>query len=272
MTKFTLPNGKIVNKPFNKIWFVLLSVIILVIFFWRFITLPQTLTINELFKFLKSIFTPQNDATVHHTWNDIFAYMLTLWKPILETLQMSFAGSLIGSLIAVPLALTSARNVIKVKPLQAVSKFIMNIIRSIPTVVIALIAISLVGGGVLSGIIALSIFSFGIMAKMLYEVIETVDMNPMEALESTGANKIQSFRFAIIPQILPTFIGYMIYIFEINIRSSVILGYVGAGGIGNYINDNMIYHYDYIGAIIIAIAILIIVVQLFSSYVRGKLL
>ncbi len=275
MTKITLSNGKTVDKPFNKIWIILAIIVILVVIFWQFITFyPENIKLSELPKLFVYLFTPEQSNTTNHTWADYFGFMLTLGKPIWDTLRMSFAGTIIGSLVALPIALTSANNIFKIKILQTVSKFIMNVTRSIPALVMAVAATALVGAGdvygVLAGIIALSVFSFGIMSKMLYEVIETVDMNPFEALESTGANKLQAFRYAVIPQILPTFVSYLIYIFEINVRSAVILGYVGAGGIGAVIKDNDLYHYDNVGAAIIVIALLVIVVQFISNYLRGK--
>jgi len=147
----------------------------------------------------------------------------------------------------------------------------MNLFRTIPAMVLALIAVFFVGIGVLSGIIAITLFTFSIMSKMLYEVIETIDMNPVEALESTGASKIESLRYAVMPQVTPIFLSYLIYIFEINVRSSTILGYVGAGGIGMIIKDNILYNYDRVGASIILMFFVILVVQLFSSFARGRL-
>jgi phosphonate transport system permease protein len=144
-------------------------------------------------------------------------------------------------------------------------------IRTIPAMILAVIAVFFVGIGILSGILAITIFTFGIMSKMLYEVIETIDMNSVEALESTGANRTQAFRYAVFPQIFPIFLSYLIYIFEINVRSSTVLGYVGAGGIGTVISDNLLYHYDRVGAAIIVMVIVTLVIQFLSNYIRGKL-
>ena len=268
MAHYTTPSGKVVKQPFNKIWIIVGVIGALLLIFWQFIVFdPRFIRLEELPILIKKIFTPR----IERTWGDYFRYMLTLREPLMDTLKMSLAGSVIGSLLAIPLAILSARNIFKSKIVYLPSRFLMNLIRTIPVMILALVAVFFVGIGVLSGIIAIVLFTFGIMSKMLYEVIETVDMSSYEALESTGANKIQAFRYAVVPQILPIFISYLIYIFEINVRSSAILGYVGAGGIGSVIKDNILYNYDRVGGAIIVMLITILIVQFASNYVRGKL-
>lgn len=267
-TLLRLPNGKTVLKPFNRIWVVVGVLFVLVVVLWQFITYnPENITLSELPILLVKMFTPKGSRT----WGDYFEYMLTLWNPLLDTLQMSFAGTLIGSLLAVPVAVLSARNLVKTPIIYGPVRFLMNLVRTIPAMVLALIAVFFVGIGVLSGIMAITLFTFGIMAKMLYEVIETIDMNSVEALESTGANRTQAFRYAVMPQIFPVFLSYLIYIFEINVRSSAILGYVGAGGIGTVIKDNILYNYDHVGAAVIVMLVVTLAIQFLANYVRGKL-
>jgi len=268
MAKFTITNGKTVTKPFNKIWIILAIVIVLLIIFWQFIKFnPEFIALDQLGIILKKMFTPKGTRT----WGDYFKYMLRLKEPLLDTLQMSFAGSILGSALAIPVAILAARNIFKKKFIYVPIRFLMNLIRTIPAMILALISVFFVGIGVLSGILAITLFTFGIMAKMLYEVIETVDMNPFEALESTGANKTQAFRYAVMPQILPVFVSYLIYVFEMNVRASAILGYVGAGGIGTVIKDNILYNYDRVGASVIVMLVLILVVQFLSNFLRSKL-
>lgn len=268
MATFVTKSGAIVKKPFNKIWIILGVLLILIIFFGFFIRFnPYSIQLSELPILLEKIFTPKSGRD----WGDYFGYMLSLWEPLLDTLKMSLAGTMIGSLLAIPLAIFAARNIVKSKFIYLPARFIMNLFRTIPVMILALIATFFVGVGVLSGILAIILFTFGIMSKMLYEIIETVDMSSHEALESTGANKVQAFQISIVPQILPVFISYLIYIFEINVRSSAILGYVGAGGIGSVIKDNVLYNYDRVGGAIIVMLITILIVQFASNFVRGKL-
>jgi phosphonate transport system permease protein len=268
MTKYKLPSGKEIAQPFNKIWFVIAGLSITTLFFWGFINFnPRAINLNEMWEIVEKLFTPKRSRT----WDDYFNYIFSLWPALLSTLQMSFAGTLIGSVLAVPIAIFSSKNIVKKNYIYIPARMIMNFIRTIPILVLALIAVFFVGIGILPGIIAISIFSFGIMSKMLYDIIETVDMSSFEALESTGANKTIAFRYSVVPQILPVYISYLIYIFEINVRSSAILGYVGAGGIGSVIKDNVLYNYDRVGGAIILLFFAILIIQMFSNYARGKL-
>lgn len=272
MTKITITNGKTIIKPFNKIWIILAVILVLIVIFWQFITYnPNLIDLSQMGDILRKMFTPKNTNLDQRTWGEYFAFMLTLGEPLWITIQMSIGGTIIGSIFALPFAILAARNVFKNKFINVPARFIMNLIRTVPAMLLVIIGVAMVGTGVLSGIFGFSIFSFGIMAKMLYEVIETADMNPFEALESTGANKIQAFRFSIVPQIFPTFISYLVYIFELNIRASAILGFVGIIGIGTSISENRLTDYDRVGATVIVLFVFILILQLINSYIRGKL-
>ncbi len=267
-TVYQLRNGKQVKKPFNRFWIVLGVFLVITIGLSLFIPIKwRTINLTGLGDMFVDLFTPSHNRT----WGDYFAFMLELWNPLVDTLKMSVAGTIIGCLLAVPVAVAAAKNIFKTPIISVPIKFLMNLIRTIPTMVLAILATFVVGLGILSGILALAIFSFGIMAKMLYEAIETVDMSPFEAVEATGANKVVSFRYAVFSQIAPIFISYTIYIFEINIRASAVLGYVGAGGIGQVIKDNVLYHPDRVGATIIVLFVVILIFQFSSNYIRRKL-
>jgi phosphonate transport system permease protein len=263
-----MSNGTVITKPFPKAIIYVLIVIGLTMVLMTFITFnPNTINLSELGIILEKLFTPKGTRT----WADYFGYMVTLWQPLLATIQMSFAGTIIGSLLAIPFSIFMARNIVKTGWIYQPVRLITNLFRTIPALLLALVAVFFVGIGVLAGIIALTLFSFGIMAKMLFELIEVVDMAPFEAIEATGANKVKAFYYGIIPQVLPLYLSFVIYIFEINIRSSALLGYVGAGGIGAVIKDNILYNYDRVGATIIVILITILIVQFLSTWVRRKL-
>jgi len=272
MNKIVLPNGKFVVKPFNKMWIVLPILVILVVVFWQFIRMdpafrPENIRFSELKIILVKLFTPKGNRT----WEDYFRFMLTLKNPLIATLKMCFAGTILGSLMAIPMAILSSRNIMKYPAVYWGFRTVLNLFRTIPMMVLAIVAVMFIGTGLLAGIIAITLFTFGVMSKMLYEVIETVDMNPYEELESTGANKVTAFRFAVVPQIMPIFISYLLYIFEINIRASAILAYVGAEGLGVAIKDNTLYNYDRVGATIIVLLVLVLIIQTFSGLVRRRL-
>jgi phosphonate transport system permease protein len=264
---YHLSNGKEVEEPISKVWIYVTIVFVFFILCLQFIPINlYTIRLNQLGVIFQRMFAPGRDQT----WNDYIKFFPRLVEPILETLRMSFAGTVIGAIACLPLAVLSSRNVVKKPYIYQTVRTIMNFLRTIPTLVIAVVATFFFGYGVLPGIVAIAIFTFCIMTKMLYESIETVDMGPNEALEACGAKKVIAFKNAIFPQILPIYLSYFIYTFEINVRSSVILGYVGAGGIGTIINDNIGY-LDRIGAIFITLFVLVSVIQMTSTYVRGKL-
>jgi phosphonate transport system permease protein len=263
-----LKDGTAILKPFPKAYLYFFIILVLTIFFSSFITYnPQSINLGELNSIISKLFQPKTGRT----WEQYFAFMLTLEKPLIDTVNMSFAGTLIGSLLAIPFAIFMASNIVKTAAIFRPVRFITNLFRTIPQLVLALVAVFFVGLGILAGIIAITLFSFGIMAKMLYELIEVVDLSPYEAIEATGANKVKAFAYGVIPQILPLYISYLIYIFEINIRASAILGYVGAGGIGSVIRDNVLYNYDRVGATIIVLLVFIFLVQVVSTWIRRKL-
>ena len=135
--------------------------------------------------------------------------------PMIETIQLSVGGTLIGSVLAIPVAVFSASNIVKSSWVYGTVRFVMSLIRTIPVLVYAAMLMFIIGMGAMAGLVALSIFTFTIVAKMFYEVIETVDMAPYEAIESTGADKLQAFRVAILPQVLGSYVSIVLYNFEI---------------------------------------------------------
>lgn len=268
MREYTLKSGAKVKQPFNIIWIIVGVILALIVGFSFFIPFDiSTVSLGELGVIFKRLFIPY----AGRTWKDYFGYFPEMLVPLQESIQISLGGTIIGSLLAFPIAFFSARNIIKNKFISIPIKFIMNLVRSIPMIILAIFATFLVGYGILSGIMAITLFSFGIMSKMLYEAIETVDMSPFEALESSGANKVVAFYYAVFTQIKPIYLGYIIYIFEINVRASAVLGYVGAGGIGQVISDNILYNYNRVGVAIITILIAVILTQIFSNWARRKL-
>ncbi len=269
---FTLPNGKIVTKPKNNAWIYTTIFIVLFALFWLFIDFrARDIQLNQFDDILKQMFSPYSAGGIQETWKDYFGYTSKLVEPLIDTMKMSFAGTIIGTVAAFPFSVLASVNIVKNPWIYQPFKFFSNLIRTIPLMVVALIAVLFVGTGILSGIMAITFFSFSIMIKMLYEVIETVDMGPNEALEACGANKVTSFRFAVFPQVVTTYIGYIVYIFEINIRASAILGYVGAGGIGSILKDNVLYRYDRVGLIIIVLVVLFSIIQIFTNLIKSKL-
>lgn len=192
-----------------------------------------------------------------------------IWPALAETIQMAIISTTIAGVLCIPLSLLAANNVTTNKFVYNFVRFLLNVLRTIPDLVLAVIFVALFGIGALPGIIALIIFSLGILAKLISETIESIEMNPLEAMQASGANTIQTIYFSVVPQVLPQFTSFVLYVFEINIRASVVLGLVGAGGIGQIL-DQQIKFYKYPNAmgIIIIIFALVVIIEYISTKIR----
>jgi phosphonate transport system permease protein len=162
-----------------------------------------------------------------------WSYMNELWRPLWDTLAIATLGTLLAILMAVPIAFLAARNttpsVLFVRP---VALLIIVSSRSINSLIWALLLVTILGPGVLAGIIAIALRSIGFIGKLLYEAIEEIDVTQVEAIEATGASRAQVMDYGIVPQIMPAFAGISVFRWDINIRESSVVGLVGAGGIG----------------------------------------
>lgn len=192
--------------------------------------------------------------------------------PLVDTIKMSILGTVIGCALALPVAVLSSTNINHNTVIVSIFRFILALIRTLPTLVIALVCALIFGLGTFAGTLAISVFTFGIVSKMLYESIETIDMGPFEAMEALGANKFQAFWSACVPQILPVYLSHSLYCFEMNIRASAILGYVGAGGLGITINERIGWRdYNGLGMVLLTLFVVVVAIEFFSGYLRKKL-
>ena len=190
--------------------------------------------------------------------------------PLVDTIKMSILGTVIGCLLALPVAVLSSTNINHSTVVVSFFRFVLALIRTLPTLVIALVCALVFGLGTFAG--TLAIFTFGIVAKMLYESIETIDMGPFEAMEALGANKFQAFWSACVPQILPVYLSHSLYCFEMNVRASAILGYVGAGGLGITIYERIGWRdYNGLGMVLLSLFVVVVAIEFFSEYLRKKL-
>jgi len=191
---------------------------------------------------------------------------------IIETIFIAFAGSLMAAIIAIPLGFLAARNMSKQRIISSAGKWILSGIRAFPDIILAILFVVAVGPNAFAGVLAISIGSTGMLGKLYSEVIESIDKDVIEAIEASGGNKIQVLFYGVIPQVLPEFLSYAIYRFEIDIRASSILGIVGAGGIGTMIifaanNRN----WNEMGLILLAIIIVVTIIDAISTRIRRKL-
>ena len=201
-----------------------------------------------------------------------FAYFPKVIGPLLDTIKMSILGSVLGATLALPFAVVASTNINKNNLVVSLCRFLLNIIRTLPTLIIAKFAALIFGLGTFAGTVAITVFTFGVVSKMMYEAIETIDMGAFEAMESAGGDKFQSFRTACFPQILPTYLSYCLYSLEMNIRAAAILGYVGAGGLGLLINERIGWRdYEGLGMVLLALFVVVFIIENTSQYLRKKL-
>ncbi len=201
-----------------------------------------------------------------------FSYLPDLVEPLIKTLKMSVLGTILGVFLAIPFSFLATTVVTKNPVLTGIIRFFLNVIRTIPNMLLAAILVSMVGIGEFTGVLTLTIFTFGLTAQLFYESIETIDTAAVEACESVGANKLKTAVWAVWPQMIPSIISYSFYALEINIRSSTVLGYVGAGGIGVILNTSLgLFKYDRVSLVILMIFVIVIIVDGLSGLVRRKL-
>ncbi len=262
-TTFTLENGKTIEEPKSKtllITIVMLVAIIFAGFMTNFDGAQLVRRISYFFDILIRMVPPD------------WSYINEIWQPLIETLAMSVVGSVIGSLLAVPIAFLASSNIVHNKAVVGFVRFILGITRTLPTLVSALIAVFIFGLGSFAGTVAIAIFTFSFIGKLLYQQIETVDMGAYEAMEAMGSTKIRAFWAAIAPQILPTYIANCLYCFEGSVRYSAILGYVGAGGLGLLLNEKLGWkQYDKVGMILLTLLVTVGIIEVISRYCRKKL-
>ncbi len=209
-------------------------------------------------------------------------FLVRLWPPdfdkldlivrlLIETLQMAIIGTLLGAALSLVVSFGAASNIAP-RWLYAVTRMVLNVLRSIPDLIFALMFVSAVGLGPFAGIMALVLGSMGSIAKVYAEAMESVAAGPLQALESTGASKRQVVWFGIVPQAAPLLTSYTLLLFEGNVRGATILGIVGAGGIGMELTTAMrLYDYGHLMAIIISIAVLVTIIDRVSAFVRRRI-
>ncbi|MBE3550724.1 MAG: Phosphonate ABC transporter permease protein phnE1 [Brockia lithotrophica] len=201
-----------------------------------------------------------------------FADIARYVPALAETIQMAVAGTLIGSLLALGYAFLAARNFVTHRGALWVTRGFMNLVRTIPDLLFAALFVAVFGIGALSGILALIFFSFGIVAKLTSETIEAADMGPAEALYAAGATPAVAAVYAVLPQILPQYLSYVLYVFEINVRVSTVLGLVGAGGIGVPLKAALnLLQYDRASAILLLVFLAVLLIEWTSQYLRRRL-
>ena len=203
-------------------------------------------------------------------WPPRWSYLSELWKPMWDTINIATLGTLLAIIMGVPVAFLAANNTTPSRKfLRPLALLIIVSTRSINSLVWALLLVSIIGPGIFAGTLAIAIRSIGFVAKLLYEAIEEIDTTQVEAIQATGASKLQVIAYGIVPQIMPAFAGLSVFRWDINIRESTILGLVGAGGIGLYLQSSLnILAWPQVTVILIMILIAVLISEWVSSKVR----
>ena len=199
-----------------------------------------------------------------------WSYIEKLWKPLWDTINVATIGTALSLVFAVPIAFLAARNTTpSVRFVRPLALFVIVASRSINSLIWALLLVAIIGPGILAGTIAIALRSIGFCAKLLYEAIEEIDTNQVEAIMATGARRSQVMSYGIVPQIMPAFAGITVFRWDINIRESTVLGLVGAGGIGLQLQGSLnTLAWPQVSLILIVIFIAVVVSEWVSAVVR----
>lgn len=258
-----------VQKPNRTKFWVKFSIIAAIMAFLYFIAITQTnLSVRSpdaaflnIIKrmFWDTWFTPA-------TWANVPRYL----DLMIVTLCIAFVGTLIGSILAIPLGFLASRNFGGY--FSFIGKAYLSFVRAVPELLFAVIFVFTVGMGPFAGVLAIAINSTGMLGKLYSEVIESIDKSVLEALRASGANRLQVIMYGVIPQIIPECLSYVIYRYEIDVRSSTVLGIVGAGGIGAPLilaaaNRN----WEAVGMLLIIIIVFITIIDYMSAYIRRRI-
>ncbi|MBX2869315.1 MAG: phosphonate ABC transporter, permease protein PhnE [Acidiferrobacterales bacterium] len=202
-----------------------------------------------------------------------FAKFRSYIPAMIETINMAAIGTLIGGIFAVLFAFVSTRNIQVWPPLIPVARRMMDTMRAFPELIIALFLIFVLGTSPVPAIVAIILHTTGALGKLFSEVNENIDRGPLEGLQSTGANWLQRMRFGVLPQVSSNYLSYALLRFEINIRASAILGFVGAGGIGTELRKAIGWSQGAdISALFVLLFLTIIVIDQLSSVLRRKII
>lgn len=202
-----------------------------------------------------------------------FGLLFVHFPDLVSTINMALFSTGVGTLLAVLLSLFSSKNLIKNQFIVNSTRRFMDLCRSFPELVIAMILLYLMGKSLLPAVIAIGIHTAGALGKLFSEAIENIDRKPLEGLESLGASWWVRVRFGVLPQVLPLFFSYALLRLEINVRASTILGFVGAGGIGEALSTVIQWRYgDEILAIMALLVSTIVALDYLSSFFRTKLI
>lgn len=255
------------TKARLALWFGWLGLVALFVWCW------QVMTKDTIWYFIAD--APRQAADIGgRMLPPRISYLPELLWPLWDTLNMATLGTLLGVILAVPIAFLAARNTTPSNLiLRPAALFVIVASRSINSLIWALLLVAILGPGLLAGIIAIGLRSIGFIGKLLYEAIEETDIRQVEAITATGASGPQVLTYAIVPQVLPAFWGITVFRWDINIRESAILGLVGAGGLGLKLQSSLnVLAWPQVTMILLVILATVIVSEWISAKVRAAII
>lgn len=260
---------KQIKKPSNtKFWiqFGIVALVLSFLYYQAFTNIdfnyssPNTSTFDLIMRFIVGPFRTES----------VIERLPQYLNLMLETVSIAFAGTFAGAILAIPFGFLAARNM--TGHLSYIGKGILNGIRAFPDILFGIIFVATVSFGPFAGVLAISINSVGMLGKLYSEAIESIDMDVIQALKSTGAKPIQVLFYGVLPQVIPEFQSYALYRYEIDVRSSTILGLVGAGGIGTQmILATGQRNWEAVGMMLYIIVITVILIDQISTRLRKKI-
>ncbi|MCJ2069726.1 phosphonate ABC transporter, permease protein PhnE [Methylobacterium sp. J-030] len=227
-------------------------------------------------KFTAYIYQILPPIGLEHPLEDVRAWYwgLPKWLGLLgETILMAYLGTLLGGLAGFALSFVAAANLVRSRWLRIGAKRLLEVCRTVPEVVFALIFVIAFGLGPMVGVLAIAIHTTGALGKLFSEVVENIDLRPVEGLSASGASWVQTVRFAVLPQVLSNFASYALLRFEINVRGAGVMGFVGAGGIGQeFLVAIRNFYYADVSAILVLIILTVFCIDLATERVRHRLI
>jgi phosphonate transport system permease protein len=227
---------------------------------------------GNIVSYFSRILTLDNGAPVWTNFGEWF-WGWHKWLRLLgETVLISYVGTLVGAILAFALNFFAAENTSPAPWLRFIVRRLLEFARTVPGIVFALIFVIAFGLGPMAGVLAIAIHSTGALGKQFSEIVENIDMKPVEGVRSTGADWISCMRFAVLPQVAAGYASYALLRFEINVREASVMGFVGAGGIGQELVVAIRkFYYSDVSAILVTIIVTVFIIDIGTGWLRGRM-
>jgi len=230
---------------------------------------PFSQGIGKIFDFPRDMFAEAYDIGFARWWSRVIEFL----PDLMITLNIALLSTFLGFVFSVVLACFASQNLIRNQSIVTFTRRMLDLMRSFPEIIIALVLLYLMGKSLLPAVFAIWIHTIGVLGKLFSEAVENIDPKPLEGLESTGASWVSRVRFGVLPQVMPLFFSYGILRLEINVRASTILGFFGAGGIGQALSNNIQWRDGgRVTAIFVLLVVTIIALDYLSDWIRAKLI